>query len=339
MFDKKKKTVILLNFILLNFINVILIVYIERYNKAVSCLLLLIQFLHIVLLIIAYSFIKQSCENFLEQLYFEIDSLLSNNPNNIEWEINDSPISSIFHQLCRLYEVLSANKRNIISERDKLQNFISDIAHQVKTPITNLKLLHTTLLNTNLVESERQKYLILQEAQLNKLDFLIQSLIKSSRLENDIIKLFPEMKSINSTIISALEGILIEAEDKGIEVSFDNSIEYTILHDVKWTTEALFNILDNAIKYTPPNGKIDIFINVHSNYLQISIRDTGIGIAEKDIPQIFNRFWRGNPEATAGTGIGLYLTKKIISLQDGYILVNSALNTGTCFNLFMPYKQ
>lgn len=272
-------------------------------------------------------------------MYFKMDRMLNNDPLDTEEISNDTFMSQINHQLHRLYEILSANQRQIIKERNKLQSFISDISHQVKTPITNLKLLNSTLSNEDLTDEARQKYLQIQETQLNKLDFLIQSLIKTSRLENGILNFHPEVSSINQTIISALESILVPAEKKYIEVNFDNSNDYFLLHDVKWTAEALFNILENAVKYTPIYGCITVTLTHTNNYLKITIKDTGIGIPPNDIPKIFHRFWRGDTGVTEGNGIGLYLCRKIIALQNGYILVDSTENVGTEFHVFLPYES
>ena len=126
------------------------------------------------------------------------------------------------------------------------------------------------------------------------------------------------------------------AEKKEIEVYYDNSTDYIVLHDPKWTSEALFNVMENAIKYTPQNGKLNILLSRTEKYVKISIKDTGIGIPPADLTNIFIRFWRGNTNILEGNGIGLYLCKQIISLQHGYILVNSIVNTGSEFEIYIP---
>lgn len=289
-----------------------------------------------IFLFYAYRFIKNRLSDFFNDLYAKMDQMLRNDSLNNEETFDDTFMSQINHQLHRLYAVLSANQKELTKERNKLQTFISDISHQVKTPITNLKLLNATLSNEKLTDELRQKYLNVQDTQLNKLDFLIQSLIKTSRLENGILDFHPEIASINHTIISSLESILVPAEKKHIEVNFDNSNDYILYHDVKWTAEALFNILENAVKYTPKYGRITVTIAHTNNYLKITIKDTGIGISPNDIHKIFHRFWRGDTGVTEGNGIGLYLCRKIITLQNGYILVNSTENVGTEFLVFLP---
>lgn len=117
---------------------------------------------------------------------------------------------------------------------------------------------------------------------------------------------------------------------------YDNTTDYIVLHDPKWTSEALFNVMENAIKYTPQNGKLTILLNRTEKYIKISIKDTGIGIPPADLSNIFIRFWRGNTNISEGNGIGLYLCKQIITLQHGYILVNSNVNSGSEFEIFLP---
>lgn len=250
--------------------------------------------------------------------------------------IDNTYISQTFHHLNRLYDILQAQQHSIEKEKNKLQSFVSDISHQLKTPITNLKLLQEALKQADLPPETYQNYLDAQKKQLEKIDFLIQSLLKTAQLENGLIHLQPGITSIESTILSSLEGILIPAEKKNIEIHYDNTKDYTILHDPKWTSEALFNIMENAIKYTPPYGKLIISLNQTEKYIKISIKDTGIGIPPTELPKIFTRFWRGNTKILEGNGIGLYLCKQIITLQHGYILVNSTLNLGTEFQVFLP---
>lgn len=152
---------------------------------------------------------------------------------------------------------------------------------------------------------------------------MIHTLLKSSQLENGIIHLHREYLPINNTILSSIEEILLSADKKNINITYNNSKDYLIPHDSRWLSEAIFNILDNSIKYTPTNGEISISIFNTEDQLGICISDTGIGISKYNLNNIFNRFWRENRIVTDGNGLGLYLFKEIISLHDGYIIVES----------------
>ncbi len=250
--------------------------------------------------------------------------------------IDDTYISQIYHQLKRLYDVLQMQQSSIETEKSKVQSFVSDISHQLKTPLTNLHLLQEALKQPGISPEEYRDYLEKQGKQLDKIDFLIRALLKISQLENGLIQIQPRKASISQTILLALEGILVPAEKKEIEVYYDNTTDYIVLHDPKWTSEALFNVMENAIKYTPQNGKLTILLNRTEKYIKISIKDTGIGIPPADLSNIFIRFWRGNTNISEGNGIGLYLCKQIITLQHGYILVNSNVNSGSEFEIFLP---
>lgn len=265
-----------------------------------------------------------------------IEKLNNQEPFDFKLTLSDTTESIVYHELYRLYEILISTQHALETEHEKLQGFISDTSHQVKTPITNLKLLQATLNNSSLTNEEYRYYFKSQEKQIEKLDFLIQNLIKASRFENKLIQVHPHLDSINETIISAIEFVLLAAEKKNINISFDNSVKFKARHDSKWTSEAIFNILDNSIKYTPKNGSIKIYVSRTENYLKITIKDTGIGISQKDIDKIFTRFWRGETGIAEGTGIGLYLSKKIILLQNGYIQVVSHLGKGSTFNIYLP---
>ena len=161
----------------------------------------------------------------------------------------------IHYRLKRLYEVMQENRNHIAKERKDLQELISDISHQVKTPIANLKMINNTLMEQKVPEQKQQEFLIAQSSQLDKLDFLMQAMIKTSRLETGVISLEQKEQSIYETLAAALGGIFLNAEKKKIDVQVDCPEGLMVSHDRKWTTEALFNILDNAVKYNSEGWK------------------------------------------------------------------------------------
>lgn len=306
------------------------------FSQFVFILFIFILFIFILFICISYFLIKRTFSDFFKNLLTMMDKMINGESVDTHQTIDNTYISQTYYRLNRLYDILQAQQHSIEEEKYKLQSFISDISHQLKTPITNLKLLQETLKQTDLLPKDYHNYLGTQGKQIEKMDFLLQSLLKTAQLENGLISLQPSLTSIGSTILSSLEGIFIPAEKKNIEVYYDNTKDYTILHDTKWTCEALFNIMENAIKYTPPNGKLIVSLNRTEKYIKISIRDTGIGIEPAELPNIFIRFWRGNTKVSEGNGIGLYLCKQIITLQQGYILVNSTVNLGTEFEVYLP---
>lgn len=251
----------------------------------------------------------------------------------------ESLFYKINHRLIRLYEIMGENRRGIAKERAELQELISDIAHQVKTPIANLKMVNATLLEEPVPEERRREFLQAVGGELDKLDFLMQAMIKTSRLETGVISLEKKEQPIYDTLAAALGGILLSAEKKQIQVKVHCEEDLHISHDRKWTVEALFNLLDNAVKYTPAGGRIRVSAEYREMYLKIDIIDTGKGIAEQNQGAIFKRFYREETvRDVEGIGIGLYLAREIITMQGGYIFVSSSPGYGSTFSVFLPRR-
>lgn len=263
--------------------------------------------------------------------------------NQIVPSLTDADEEDLFvkinQRLERMYEIMMGERRNLAREKKELQELISDISHQVKMPIANLKLIDTTLLEQVLSREKQREFLMAMDGQIDKLDFLMQAMIKTSRLETGVISLDKKLQSIYDTIAMALGGILLNAEKKGIQVAVSCPKELIAPHDRKWTGEALFNLLDNAVKYTEIGGRISIFVESWEMYLKIDIADTGKGIAEERQGAIFNRFYREKEvHDVEGIGIGLYLAREIITMQGGYIKVVSEPEKGSVFSVFLPHK-
>lgn len=284
-------------------------------------------------------YIRRKLTLFSDTLCKLLDDMMSADQAPPQYTEEENLFYKIQHRLSRLYEVMRESKSNIAKERADLQELISDISHQVKTPIANMKMLDATLLEQNVSPEKQKEFLLAMESQLDKLDFLMQAMIKTSRLEAGVIALEPKPQFIYDTLAAALGGILLNAEQKKIAVTVDCPETVTAVHDRKWTTEALFNILDNAVKYTPESGKIYVTVVCWETYVKIDISDTGIGIPEQHQGTIFKRFYREeNVHEAPGIGIGLYLTREIITRQRGFIRVASEVGTGSIFSVFLPHS-
>lgn len=252
-------------------------------------------------------------------------------------EDNDTLLARINHRLSRLYQIMQENSRKVDKDRKELQSLISDISHQVKTPVSNLKMVSDTLLSKSMTKEERIAFTKDIRNQTDKLDFLFQALVKTSRLETGVIKLEKKQSRLYDTVAQALSGIIYHAEEKNISVSVSCPEKLTIPHDSKWTAEALLNILDNSVKYTAVGGSIAVQVEQREVYIEIKVSDTGKGISESDQATIFRRFYRGaDVHEQPGVGIGLYLAREIITRQGGYIRVISKIGKGSAFSLFLP---
>jgi len=275
-----------------------------------------------------------------EDLCVRIDNMVNNVKDATSDFDSETLVAKLNFKLKRLYQIHLQNGERLKREKQEIQEMISDISHQVKTPIANLKMYNSTLIEQPLSPEREHEFLSLMDSQINKLDFLMQSMIKASRLETGIIELESKPTPVYDTIARALGGIVLPAEKKDIEVSISCDQKIIIPHDAKWTAEALFNILDNAVKYTEPGGKINISVEKWKIYTKISVSDTGRGIPEEHYAQIFKRFYREEEvHDIPGVGIGLYLSREIITLEGGYMEVKSKIRKGSTFSIFLPNER
>ena len=282
------------------------------------------------------AFLRRKLVLFSDNLCRTIDDMLDGTAPQQTYE-EENLFYKINHRLTYMYEVLRENRERIAKERADLQELISDISHQVKTPISNLKMVNGTLLEQPMPEEKQREFLQASMDQLEKLDFLMQAMIKTSRLETGVISLDRKIQPLYDTLAAALGGILLNAERKNIHVSVDCPEDIVLAHDRKWTSEALFNILDNAVKYTSAGGDIQVSVQSWECYVKIDITDSGKGIVENRQGMIFKRFYREEEvHDVEGIGIGLYLAREIVSMQEGYIKVVSTVGCGSTFSVFLP---
>ena len=221
-------------------------------------------------------------------------------------------------------------------ERENLKKLVSDISHQTRTPLSSI-LLYAELME-DAAETESTKELARQIlSQTKKLQFLIQALAKMSRLETDILKVVPRQQPVRLLVEQTIETIIPKAEAKHIQIVCAQLSDTEAVYDLKWTAEALANILDNAIKYSPVSSTVLVEMKKYQLYTCISVKDQGMGIRESEKAQIFGRFYRSmDVQQEDGIGIGLYLAREILQRENGYIKVHSRKGEGTCFSLYLP---
>ena len=281
---------------------------------------------------------EKSVQSFSKYILNIIEKMMQGNNPVVETEQKETLESQVENRLSQLYETMQNPKEHFEIEHKRLQQLISDVSHQVKTPTAVLKSVNETLLRLQLPREEQISFLENAQTELEKLQFLMNFLIETSRLETGSITLSVEIAPLKQTIMNALNGVLQTIREKNIMISVECKQKYFALHDTKWTSEALFNILDNAAKYTPQNGKINIKVEEWGTFQKISVADTGCGVPYEIQPKIFQRFFRAeNVSQKEGLGIGLYLARKIIMLQNGWIEVYSeGSNRGSIFSIYLP---
>ena len=276
---------------------------------------------------------------FTSDLCRTLDNMIDGNEELQKSNESETLFARINHRLIRLYEIMQENRHKVDMERQELQMLVSDISHQVKTPVSNLRMVTDTLLTKPVSEEERRDFLQGILSQTDKLDFLFQALVKTSRLETGAIRLEKKDCNLFHTLAQAMSGVVYAAEKKEIAVSVDCPEDLLISHDSKWTSEAIFNLLDNAVKYTPSGGKIFVSVVLWEMYVEIKVADTGKGISESNQAAIFRRFYREEEvHEQQGVGIGLYLAREIVTRQGGYIKVISEQGQGSEFSIMLPVR-
>lgn len=287
-------------------------------------LLLLLDFLH-----------NRYNDDLLEQITLLIEALVEQQERQIFSEAEDTLTARLQHQLLKLRNILTAQNQMLAQEKEQIKTLISDISHQIKTPIAAANTFAELLSDGELSAEERTEYITTLQMSLGKLTFLTNSLIKMSRLESGIISLKPEKNSLNEIVLQAVKTVYAKAKEKGILITFECDQAFEAVLDFNWTAEAISNVIDNAVKYTPQGGFVRLQITEYPSYLRLDISDNGVGIPEEEQAKIFGRFYRGKQSVgTDGVGIGLYLTREIINKQNGYMKVSSDGN-GSSFSMFL----
>lgn len=281
--------------------------------------------------------LQKEMNRFISDLCKLLDQIIYGE-KELELNLRDhSLLDRVSFRLERFDNIIQKRRSKLETEKKELQRIISDISHQTKTPIANLKVINDTLLTRKMSKDKMKDFLESSGRQLDKLDFLIKALVEMSQLESGIIVLEKKDVLIIETLACAINEIQYKMDKKHINLCVNCEENLSILHDKKWTSEVFFNLLDNAVKYTSSYGTICIDVNDRELYMEIAITDTGRGIPEAEQGAIFKRFYREKEvHDIEGVGIGLYLSRQIITMQGGYIRVVSEINKGSTFSIFLP---
>lgn len=251
---------------------------------------------------------------------------------------DESRLSAVEAKLKQYLDASGTSAARLTEDRARVQGLIADISHQTKTPIANL-LLYAGLLADKDLPDDCRGYVEQLIAQAEKLQFLIESMVKAGRLETGGIAVQPRPADVGALTQAAVQSALPEAERRGVQLS-RLPAEVGACFDPKWTQEALGNLIDNAIKYTPAGGSVTVSVTPYELFCRIDVTDTGPGIPEDEQGRIFERFYRSPAVRDAqGVGLGLYLAREIAAANGGYIKVTSRPGNGSTFSLFLPKMQ
>ncbi|WP_025691560.1 sensor histidine kinase [Paenibacillus zanthoxyli] len=284
--------------------------------------------------------VRREMESVLAQLSEMIQSLIYSRDKEIFSVTEDTLLSKLQSQVIQLTGILSIQKERYLKENREIKSLISDLSHQLKTPLANLSMYSSLLDDAGLPPDKRLEFSRRSKSQIDKLAWLMDSLIQLSRLESGIISIKTEAKDLGNTVLAAIKQAFPAAESKNVTIEWKGGQRITLYHDAKWTAEAIYNVIDNAVKYTEPGGNIIITLTAYDLFARIDIEDNGQGIPPEELNAIFRRFYRGsNVRDAEGVGLGLYLTRKIITDQGGYIKTASEPGHGSVFSLFLPLGQ
>lgn len=248
---------------------------------------------------------------------------------------DESRMSSLESRLAQYLSAAQASAVNLKNQRDQINGLISDISHQTRTPVANLKL-YSQLLEEQPLSPQAMDCARAISAQTEKLESLMEALVKSSRLETGMLAMHPERQDIAPVLRRAVEQYMPRAREKGLELNLAES-EGEAVFDAKWTEEAVCNLLDNAVKYTPAGGRVTVSSRDFEMFSVIRVEDTGPGIAEEEQARVFSRFYRSpSVRDREGVGLGLCLTRQIAEGQGGYVKLDSAPGRGSRFSLYLP---
>ncbi len=296
-----------------------------------------VAFLSIVVVFLAWKMQRQrkEIEAFSGQLEKWLDEMVSGREIIAGKDTEDSLYGRVGEKISRVNHIWKRKEEEGQKEKEALKELISDISHQIKTPLANIKI-YLELLEGEKLLGQANEFVCSIARQTEKLDFLLQGMVKMSRLETGVIHIRKSPALLIETLGRAVQSVVPRAEEKGLSLSAECDEKLMVSHDIKWTEEAVFNILDNAVKYTPYGGVIRLTVTVQEIYVKISIKDSGKGIRAERLAEIFTRFYR-EPEVHGqdGIGIGLYLARKIIELQNGYIEVYSEVGKGSEFQVYL----
>ena len=284
------------------------------------------------------------CRRYVRQVFNSIDSvldrILAKDTQLLIETTGEDRISKITYKARRILDMCVSETEQTNEEKATIQGFISDMSHQMKTPLSGISMYADLLLEGNLSVEEQQEFLTRIKNSSGKLQWMMDSLIKMSRLEVGAIQLSPASENIRQTISDAIESVLSAASKKNISIVVSIFDDMALYHDKRWTREAIANVLENAIKYSPPDRELEIAVETMPLYTKIVVTDHGIGIEKSDWNLIFKRFYRGaNAKDNEGAGLGLYLASLIMEKQGGYIMVDSIPGQYTSFSLFLLNRK
>ena len=271
--------------------------------------------------------------NDISELTYKIDKILHNN-DYTNFDVNkEGELAVLNSEIYKMTVRLREQTERLENEKNYLKDYLADISHQIRTPMTSINIMISRLSRQELTFEDRFKMIKEISKLLTRIEWLITALLKVAQLESDTVKLKKEKTNVEEVVNKALEPLKIQAEIKNIKMKLKIEKNTNYKGDYYWSVEAISNIIKNCIEHSENGGIIEIISEINPIYTEIIITDEGKGICKEDLPHLFERFYRGNNSGSEGIGIGLYLTKMIVSKQNGVITAKNRENKGAEFNI------
>ncbi len=271
--------------------------------------------------------------------YRRIDELLDcvlNQEIILDSDIKEGEYSALVSKMKQIQEVLESHARSAEAEKEQVKSLVSNMSHQLKTPLANLSLYAEILEKNELSQERKNEFFSKMQRQIEKLSWMVESLSKMVKLEQNLDDFEVKNTKIRQTILDAVDTVYEKLEKKDIQLDMEAFEDRFLYHNRKWTVEVFVNLLENAIKYTEKGGFISIRVKSYELYTEIQVSDNGRGIRQEELTDIFKRFYRSpEVENMEGSGIGLYLCNLILEKEKGYITAISEYGKGSCFSVFL----
>lgn len=307
------------------------------FTIAVACIFFL-NVLAGIISFIAFVILFVSSFWFIKREYGELEKLsgylrrICNGEYSLDIRDNEEgELSILKNEIYKVTLMLSKQGELLKKEKMQLADAISDISHQLKTPLTSMRVMSDLLSNNNLEAEKRIEFTNNIEMQLDRMQWLLTSLLKLSKIDAGTVSFKKDRVAVSELIRKSTEPLLIPIEIKNQTLVIEGSSNVSFIGDLYWTTEALINIIKNCIEHTGEDGRISIFFDENPLFTEIKISDNGRGIEKEDLPYIFKRFYKGKNAGEDSVGIGLAMAKTIVTSQNGDINVSSRKNEETCF--------
>lgn len=265
-----------------------------------------------------------------------LEDLINGKTLEIALPNQDTLPAKVQHQLVRLSDIIRGTQEKAWKERNQIKELIAETAHQLRNPLANMESYLELLQEEEISREEKELYLEALCASEARIRFLTEGFIKMSRLENHIVQIKKEQEDLTATVLNSLFQMRKDAQERQIIFSVQGEEELCVSHDAKWLGEAVYNLLDNSVKYSQNGSKIEIKISKNEMFAQIAVRDFGVGIEHEELNLIFQRFYRGKrAENQPGFGLGLYLAREIV-LQHGGFMKAKEKEKGLEISIFLP---